>query len=366
MLKGKKTAALFAVLLAVMMMFALVGCAPAQAPVDKPAEESADQPASEAPDESQESADAGQDDEIIIGFNNGSTTVDFLRLVGEGMEREAEKAGVKIIVAESNFETEKILPNVENMLTQGADIIVDFNVNAEVGGALVDYCGQKDVPVIGIDVAYVSPTGEEGWFFGANNQMAGEVCGEGLAKAINEKWGGEVEKLLLFFNSENGDLVKKRLTGMYDGMVKAGIGIKEDQVELIDMGGGGSDTTLVANQKMTDWLTAHPDLTKIAVGTVNPETGQGVFSAIQTADRDKHCLLATNNNGNQTLTAWELGDNCWLGGSAFYPAKYGEYVIPLCLSILKGENPDKIQTMDHEFLTRENIEEVYIDAGIEK
>jgi ribose transport system substrate-binding protein len=303
-------------------------------------------------------------DEIIIGFNNGSTTVDFLRQVGESMERAAKKHGVKLLVAESNFEAEKILPNVDNLLLQGADIIVDFNVNAEVGGSLVAYCAEKGVPVIGIDVKYTAPDGEEGWFFGANNQMAGEVCGEGLAVAIKDKWGGKVDRLVLFFNSENGDLVKLRLSGMYDGMKKAGIKLAESNVEFIDMGGGGSDTTLVANQKMTDWLTAHPDIRHIAVGTVNTETGQGVFSAVQSAGRDSDVLLATNNNGMQTLAAWELGDNCWLGGSAYYPTKYGDYIVPLCLDILAGKNPAKIQTMEHEFLTRKDIATVKEENGV--
>lgn len=297
-------------------------------------------------------------DEIIIGFNNGSTTVDFLRQVGESMERAAKKYGVKLIVAESNFDAEKILPNVDNLLLQGADIIVDFNVNAEIGGSLVDYCGEQGVPVIGIDVAYTGATGEQGYFFGANNQMAGEVAGEGLAKAINEKWGGEVEYLLLFFNSENGALVKLRLSGMYDGMLAAGIDLPSDKVEYIDMGGGGSDTTMSANQKITDWLTAHPDLHKIAVGTVNTETGQGVFSAVQAADRDSDILIATNNNGMQTLAAFELGDNSWLGGTAYYPTQYGDYIIPFALEILEGKNPDKIRTMSHEFLTRDNLQAI--------
>lgn len=307
---------------------------------------------------------AAEDDEIIIGFNNGSTTVDFLRQVGESMERAAEEYGVKLLVAESNFDPEKILPNVDNMLLQGADLIVDFNVNAEIGGSLVDYCGERGVPVIGIDVLYTAPDGEQGWFFGADNQQAGEVCGEGLAKAIKEQWDGELEYLLLFFNSENGDLVKKRLSGMYDGLKKSGIDLPEDKVEYIDMGGGGSDTTMPANQKMTDWLTAHPELTKVAVGTVNTETGQGVFSAVQAAGRDDHILLATNNNGAQTLAAWEQGDNCWLGGSAYYPTKYGDYIIPLALDILAGKNPDKIQTMEHEFLTREDIDKVKAEMNM--
>jgi ABC-type sugar transport system substrate-binding protein len=298
------------------------------------------------------------EDEIIIGFNNGSTTVDFLRQVGESMERAAAKAGVKLLVAESNFDPEKILPNVDNMLLQGADIIVDFNVNAEIGGSLVDYCGEKGVSVIGIDVAYTGINGDQGWFFGANNQMAGEVAGEGLAKAIKEKWDGEIEKALFFFNSENGPVVKLRMSGMVDGMRASGIDVPEDIIEWIEMGGGGSDTTLVGNQKMTDWLTAHPDLNKIVVGTVNTETGQGVFSAVQAAGRDADVLLATNNNGMQTLAAWEQGENCWLGGTAYYPTKYGDYIIPLCLDILAGKNPDKMQTMEHVFLTRAEIDQV--------
>jgi ribose transport system substrate-binding protein len=296
--------------------------------------------------------------QIIIGFNNGSTTVDFLRQVGESMQRAADKAGVKLLVTESNFDAEKIIPNVDILLNQGAQIIVDFNVNAQVGGSLVDYCAKKKVKVIGIDVAYTGAKGDQAWFFGANNQQAGEVAGKGLAKAIKEKWNGQVDALVLFFNSENGDLVKKRLTGMADGMKADGIALDDSKIILIDMGGGGSDTTLVGNQKMTDWLTAHPTLHHIAVGTVNTETGQGVFSAVQAAKRDKDVLLATNNNGMQTLAAWEQGDNCWLGGTAYYPTKYGDYIVPLCIDIINGKNPDKIQTMQHEFLTRAEIDKV--------
>ena len=302
------------------------------------------------------------DDEIIIGFNNGSTTVDFLRLVGESMVREAENYGVKLLVAESNFDPEKILPNVDNLLLQGADIIVDFNVNAEIGGSLVDYCGEKGVSVIGIDVLYTGIDGETGWFFGANNQLAGEVAGEGLAAEIKERWDGEIEQAVFFHNSENGPTVRLRMSGMIDGMRANGIEVRDDQVEWIEMGGGGSDTTLVANQKMTDWLTAHPDLHKIVIGTVNSETGQGVFSAAQAQGRDEDCLLATNNNGNQAIAAMEMGDNMWLGGTAYYPNRYGEYIIPLAISIVNGENPDKMQTMDHVFLTRKDLDEIKANA----
>ncbi|MFZ4616499.1 MAG: sugar ABC transporter substrate-binding protein, partial [Rectinemataceae bacterium] len=181
---------------------------------------------------------------------------------------------------------------------------------------------------------------------------------KGLAKAINDKWKSKVDTLLLFYNSENGDLVKKRLSGMYDGMKASGISLAASKVEYIDMGGGGSDTTMSANQKMTDWLTAHPTLHNIAVGTVNTETGQGVFSAVQAANRDKDVLLATNNNGMQTLEAFSQGQNCWLGGSAYYPKQYGDYIIPLAIKIVNGQKTVKVNTMKHEFLTRADLAKI--------
>ena len=76
-------------------------------------------------------------------------------------------------------------------------------------------------------------------------------------------------------------------------------------------------------------------------------------------------MLATNNNGNQTLAAWESPDaQVWLGGSAYYPGKYGEYIVPLALSILRGEDPPKVTTMEHEFLTIDDIAKVQEEMGV--
>ena len=288
-------------------------------------------------------------------------------MVGENTVEVAEREGIKIVMTESNFDAELILANVDNLLAQGANIIIDFNVNAEIGGNLVDYCAEVGVPVIGIDVVYPSPTNDEvSWFFGANNQMAGETAGGGLAVGVKAQWGGEIEHLVLFHNNENGELVKLRMSEMQTALNDSGIDVPDSIVTWIEMGGGGSDTTVAANAKFTDWLAAHPDSTKIVLGTVNTETGQGVFSAAVTSGRWEDCLLATNNNGNQTLAAWETPEAAmWLGGVVYNPGSYGEYLIPLTIAIMAGDNPDKITTMEHDFLTMAEIDAVKAEMGVE-
>ena len=368
-------------ILAVAMVFSLVGCNNQPATDDTAADDTeaddttaddtaADDTATDEP--TTWTSDAGTvynivpKEDIVIGFNNGSKTVDFLRMVEDNLLEVCEREGIKIVTTESNFDVEQILPNVDNLIAQGANIIIDFNVNAEVGGNLVDYCGAKGIPVIGIDVVYTAPSGETSWFFGANNAKAGETAGMGLAEAVKERWDGEIDNLVLFFNSENGDMVRLRASEMQTGLINGGIDVPDDKVTWIEMGGGGADTTIAANQKMTDWLAAHPDAHKVCVGTVNTESGQGVFSAVVTAGRTDDVMLATNNNGNQTLAAWETPDaKVWLGGVVYNPGKYGEYLVPLVISIMAGENPPKVSTMEHEFLTIEEIDAVKEEMGVE-
>ena len=304
-------------------------------------------------------------EDIVIGFNNGSVTVDFLRIVDDNMRFAAEQNGIPILVAESNFDSEKVLPTVDNLLLQGANIIVDFNCNAEIGGALVDYCGERGVPVIGIDVFYEGIYGDTSWFFGANNEQAGLVAGYGLAEGIKDRWGGEIEKLVLFTNSAAGELVFTRVYNIYLGLLESGIELDESNVEFIDTE-GTVDATMIMNQKFTDWLTANPGLTKIGGGGPNPETTQGAFSAAQISNRDADCLLVSHNNGFQTLAAFEQGVNSWLGGVAYWPNRYGDYIVPLAIDIMTGKNPPKMNTMEHSFLKRGDEDLILEELGEKK
>ena len=359
MLKSKKVIAILTLILVMALVFSLTGCKQQGAAPEEPKAPSEQETPSEG--ETPSEAEAPKDDKIVIGFNQGSSTVDFLKKVGDNIAEAAEREGVELLYAESNFDPELIMSNINTLLLQGAQLIIDFNVNGEVGGNIVDVCSEKGVPVIGIDVEYVSKDGEQAWFFGANNLESGKVAGRALAEQVKKQWGGKIEKLVLFFNSENGEEVKKRLSGIYDGLIESGeVQLAEEDVEYIDLGGGGSDTTLVGMQKLTDFLTAHPDLKHIGIGTVNDQTAQGCFSAVESSARQEHCLIVSHGCDNPCIeNLRKPEENCWIGSTGYFPEKYGDYIIPLALDILAGKNPDKKQTMEHVFIDRSNIDQYY-------
>ena len=94
---------------------------------------------------------------------------------------------------------------------QGADIIVDASILGDAGSSLAtQYKNEGKIPVVSVDNVY-----ENAYFFGVNNQGAGEAAGEYLAQKVKEKWDGQVDCMLQFFLASNGEEVQKRNQGIY-------------------------------------------------------------------------------------------------------------------------------------------------------
>jgi len=329
-------------ILVMIAIFAFAACAN-NAPADTPAAE----PSAPAEPTTEPEAPAEEGvlaSDLIIGYNEGADYIEFFQNVLGGMRHEADQAGVGFVMVTSDFDAEKIIPNTEQLLMQGAQVIVDFNVNAEIGGNIVDLVKQRGgAGTISIDVFYFTADGtDQAWFMGINNQRAGELCGEAIAQALIDQ-DRELEYLVLFFNSENGELTKKRMSGAIDSMRAEGVDLTDDMIEWIDMGGGGSDTTIVGRDKFSAWLTAHPDVRTVATVAVNDETTNGLFAAAQTANRTQDCLMASHNVSEQfkelARTSPEY-ETTWLGSVAYHPEMYGEYIIPLAIDIFTGVNTD--------------------------
>lgn len=358
----KKITVVVAVVL--VALFAFAACsAPAAEPSasTEASAEASTEATTEASEEASEPAADG-DATCVIGLNAGTESNQFHSDVNNSIKNVAAENGVEVLYAVSEFDAGQIIPKVESLLQQGANVIVDFNVNGQVGGNLIDVvkeAGGKGV--IGVDVEYISASGEKAWFMGANNQVAGELCGQAIADYALENKDGKVEYLVLFYNSENGDEVKKRMSGAIDGLKSKGIEVPEENIEYIDLGGGGSETTIQGRDKMTAWLTAHPDAHSVGVVAVNDETTTGALAAAETLGRQEDCIFASHNVSQVYIDAALSGDlyEGYTGSVAYYPERYGEYIVPLAMDIASGKNtnPEEKITVDHVFITPDQVEE---------
>lgn len=327
---------------AAMVTSLVVGCAGSEEPAETAAKS---EEAAEAADTAENETPAEEEGSYVIGFNNYNMATDFPQQLYDSVEAAAAEAGIELLYAEAAGDPQKMVSNIDTFITAGVDLIIDFNFNPEVGTTLVQMCTEAEIPLISIDCFY-----EGAYFFGVNNMNAGKTAGEYYAELVKEKWDGEVDYLVLEYNFSAGNEVKQRLDGIIEGMKENGIELTDDQIVWIDY----NNDTAKAQSTAADFLTAHPDSTKIAFGVLTDPASAGVLASVETANRSEDCMIVSH--GGEAIGIEMLGeDSCYMGTVAYDAAKYGELLIPLAESIIKGEEVEIMNYSQQYMLTRENV-----------
>ena len=291
----------------------------------------------------------------VIGFANIAEEVELQIVVRDGMVAAAEELGVDLVLANNEYDGAKAVRNADDMITKGVDGFIEFNIDESVGPVIMEKMNEAGIPVIAVDIPM-----EGAAFFGANNVVAGEVAGVRLGEVSQERWGGEPDCLLLVEDSTSGETVLNRVTQMPTGMREIFPDFSDEKVFYIDSG-----TDAATCQKMvSDFLLAHPDYTKIAIGSFNDVIAVATLAAIETAGRESDSLMVAENEYGyldylKANPDREEADEVWVGGVAFFFDRYGEYTMNAMVDVLNGgEMPENIY-VEHEVVTRANAQELF-------
>ena len=347
------------------MMFATIlsGCS-------KQAEPKAEQPVAEDNEtgNEEEASPATEASSITIGYAALDESQEHLIPVGDNIEKVAKEMGeqqgidIKVIRVDNAGDGAKAVENVDNLLLQGIDVLVEFNLDAAVNDTIWEKCQEAGIPVMAVDI----PVGDAP-YMGANNYEAGLKCGEALADLVNENWDGEIDAVFLEHTPEAGEVVQIRMDSIWDGLAgKTDYTVDQlkDMTVTVSMG----DDAILAQQLCADFLTANPDKHHIVIGSINDIGAQGAFAAAQAAGREDDVFIvnhgvsvSTRENIYQQANSGEV--NCWRGGVSYFLERYGEYIVPGCIELAKGNTPDADSLlMDHIFIDVKNIEEWYPQA----
>ncbi len=342
----KKTVKTVAMVLALLMLaVSFAACTPSPAPTQSEATSS--EPADTASAETSAPAESSEPS-YVIGFNNYNMETFFPQDLYKGMQEEADKLGIEIKYAEASGDPQTILSNIDMFLMSDVDMIIDFNFNPEVGVTLVEKCNESDVPLLSIDCLY-----EGAYFFGVNNLKAGRTAGEYAAQIIKDKWGGELDYLVLEVNEAAGPEVKKRLEGIVEVIKEEKINVAEENIIWIDF----NNDVAKAQSTAADFLTAHPDSDKIFFGVAHDPAAVGVLAAVETANRSDDCMIISHGGEDVGIQMLKEGENSYMGTVAYDPGKYGELLIPLAKQIMDGEEVPTENYSEQYIITRDNVDQ---------
>lgn len=296
-----------------------------------------------------ETVEPGSGRGLTVGFTQLALSSGFPQDVQRGMEAAAETAGVELITCDSNLDAARALDCARNFRTRGVDGLVTFQADANAAPRIC--AAGPDVPVISIDIEQ-KPC--ETAFMGAANEYAGELAGYELGQYFQREHDCEYDAFVSLEALQVGAVNEARMGGMRRGFESVCGEIHD--LRRIDTGGAGGD---VAQRQMQDTLTALPGRERVIVVGINEDGILGALAAARSQNREDDLYLAVQNFNPRNCTIYEAPH--WVGSVAYFPERYGDIVIPNIVRAARGERLPSELLIPHEFVTTENVEQLYPD-----
>lgn len=153
-----------------------------------------------------------------IGVIIGAPEAPFFKIVEDGIAAACQELGWETMVTYGK--NEKVMEHGRLFISQEVDAIINFGVTTNTGEQLVEEATAAGIPVVDVDVDC------GGYFFGANNELAGAVLGDALADYLEENVPNHADlsmKAVMFWSGNEGEVVRMRLTGVVKGLNERGI-----------------------------------------------------------------------------------------------------------------------------------------------
>ncbi len=111
-------------------------------------------------------------------------------------------------------------------------------------------------------------------------------------------------------------------------------------------------------EKGRDYLTANQDKEHIVALCINDDSCLGMLAATQEAGREDQVIFHSQ---GADKTSWvEIRNNpMWAGSVAYFPERYGEFLVPNIIRLINGEETEDPILMEHVSINADNIDEWY-------
>jgi len=202
---------------------------------------------------------------LIVSTLNNPFFVD----LKDGAVAEAEAQGLELIVLDSQNDPAKELGNMEDLLTQGVDVILINPTDSDAVGNAIKMANDKGTPVITLDRG--ANAGEVVAHIASDNVAGGVMAGEYVAELL-----GGAGKVVELEGIAGTSAARDRGQGFNEAIGKTNIEVVARQVADFDRTKGLSVMeNLLQAQSEIDAVFAH-----------NDEMALGALKAIQAAGRD--------------------------------------------------------------------------------
>lgn len=277
-------------------------------------------------------------------------------LVWESVKANWELAGGdldNLYYVDNQYNAQIGLQNADIMLANNPDILIWFQVDANVNSIVAKKFGDAGIPIIAPDVPVPGAP-----FMGVNNFNVAYMAGEHAIGLVEEQGGIDtVDNIVLLQLPAGGEVTMLRSEGFAQAFVdKYGADVVDPKIIKAD---GGTGEAEQANTAMVDILASIPNAENIVLTTINEYTMDGAIAAGETLGRyDSEKWICVGQGGDPVGRA-QLRDGKVDAYIEYFFEKYGEYLVPAASAILHGNPVPSHMYVDNVVITADNVDEYY-------
>ena len=292
------------------------------------------------------------DKTFTLAHMDGWATNPFAIPIAKGIAKLAKDLGLKLIYCDAEFKPEKAISCAEILASQKPDFVIAGNWQGGAAAAIMAIFDKAKIPAASIDVSHPNAV-----FFGASNYASGVVGGKAAGEYAKANWDCKDVWVFMGENLEEGEAADLRLVGFADGVQEVCGALPADRIDRMRLSAGTADQAITVT---TDWLTAHPEAKHILSGTIDDERANGMAKAFVATKRDGMVVgQGCDSVGIAVVKMAPASENRFLGCAAYYPEKYGDYLVSIALDVMAGKAVPQEIHMEHTFLDHDTIGTVY-------
>ena len=208
---------LTALVLALLLVFSMAACAQKETP------------ASNTPAASSDGYTPRDGKTIRIGLVQNNRSEPFHVNMYNGLVAACEAEGWELEAAICDGDASKHIQADESFITRNVDLIVDFACLPESGAKEATSAKQAGIPLVTVDVDY----GEDAYYFGVNNQVAGNKLAEAAIPLLQEKFE-KVDWYVLLSSAAISPTMKVREDSVVEPIMEALGNVDEDHIVRLD------------------------------------------------------------------------------------------------------------------------------------
>ena len=289
-------------------------------------------------------------EQLVFGFANLQRDMSFGILVEQSIERNAQAAGVELLIADNRLDGPTGLLNAQSFVRRRVDFAIEFQTDVNFGPPIMQQFERAKTGVIAIDIPMPGAT-----FFGANNPRSGFMGGSYLAQAATARFGARALQegyLVVGELPQSGAIPAMRTEGQIAGFLASLPDFPQERIIRIDT----KNTLQYSFQQMGNALGRIPQGAPIMITAINDQAVAGMLRAVQNKGRGGDALAV--GNGADELETLAAEEN-FIASVAYFPERYGNYLIPLALMRLAGNELPPAVTVNHLMVTPANICQFY-------